>query len=122
MAGQSRLGYSLDEIKTEFPAYKQTVYLEVNITKIDTIITYFVKFDDGVVAYICKKNVCLITLIRPTTLECMNELIKKYDIMYTKYSESRWRANLLNETNYIKLMYNNETNDYGFIWTFIELE
>jgi hypothetical protein len=122
LAGQSRLGYTLESIKYEYPASKHQVLLEKTYSKTDTLSTYYVHFEDGVVAYFCNHNVCILTLIILSSEDVTRELIKKYNKDYIRVSKNIWRADFREDTNYIQLTYDEETKSYTFLWTFLELK
>ena len=122
LAGQSRLGYTLDSIQCEFPASKQRVFLEKSFTEKDTLATYYVHFEDGIVAYFFNHNVCILTIIVITSEDVTRDLINKYDKLYTRISKDIWRADFKEDINYIQLTYDDKTNSYTFLWTFLELK
>lgn len=111
---QSRLGYTFDQIKSEFT----NEGLKVRIEKSEKLKTFLVvEMERADVQYIFDDNkICTVTAIYPHNTGQLNYFVERYNKIYVIISPTKWRA--YDETGYadIKLVYVDSI--FMLIWTF----
>ncbi len=110
---QARLGSSLEDIKTEFPA--GTLGKSSNETPIFTVILS----DLRIIYFINQQGFCSGTALYPNNIVTVNGLVEKYNGKYTILSSKKWRAYLQGGILEVELIYKDGFMPY-FIWTRLE--
>lgn len=111
---QSRIGYSLSEIKTEFPSSKYNI--EFNELT-DTSCIYTVKEVPVTIIYLFDHSDCTATFIIPQTSTTLKSYIEEYNNKYVKVSQNQWKVNLGNGICRIDLESPENDKLPFFLWT-----
>jgi hypothetical protein len=110
---QSRLGYSFNEIKTEFKNPKYKTEAGLNDDNDPVIIIHN---DLAVVFYYFNNNyICNLTIILPKNDKALNVYVENYNNKYVVKSSTSWNAYIDDSILNIKLVYP-EDGGYFFTW------
>lgn len=113
--GQSRLGYSVEQIRTEFSDEEYGLTFDYNE---EGIYFSFMNFKDlsNVLYLFDPDRICRVTIIVPENKEILNTYVKLYNQDYVAISTKEWIVYTDNGINNIKLVMD---GDYParFVWT-----
>jgi hypothetical protein len=118
LSAQSRLGYELDSIKTEYVngGYQPTL----GLTERGSLFLK-IEFKAGEVIYhFNDNNICIMTIIQPWDERGINLLKEKYNKRLFIVSDKKWKDYSSNSINDIELIYPSADIYPYFTWTFSE--
>lgn len=118
--GQSRLNYSLTELKNAFPTNVFTYHYD-NVGKLDNVTT---KFDYGIfIYYFNELKVTYAGVYIMYNIKCLNIVAKSYNENYLSVSTNCWKvyteggATLIIELKYMETKDDNSGGYYYFLYT-----
>jgi hypothetical protein len=112
--GQSRLGSSADDIKTEFyetnfnlkSGFDENNYYYITISIERAIVTYYFNTD----------KICTLTVIIPDNQGALNFYVEQYNKKYVIVSTTEWKMYSKGGISNIQLIYP-DSGGYYFLWT-----
>lgn len=113
MYAQSRLGYSVSEIRQEFSESKYN--LKSNYDKNNNFYISISTETSSVVYYFNSNDKCIITFIVPDNQGSLNAYVESYNKQYVIVSPTQWKMYCSEGIAEIKLVYGDD-GGYYFIW------
>ena len=105
---QVRLGYSLNEIRKEFPATSELIYIKTTPV---VIITYP---EVEVFHYFNENYKCYQTNIVTSSQNIASEIMDLYNKIYIRTSQDTWKMYTNHNVSFIKFIYSKKK--YIFTW------
>ena len=110
---QSRIGYTLSDIRTEYAKSNYKMKLTANANGSST---FEVHMEKCIVLYILDKdNLCYSSAIFPSNQGVLNWFVEEYNKKYVIMSSTSWKMYSEGGISYIKLIINDDS--YFFVWT-----
>jgi len=111
--GQSRLGSSANEIKSEFYGSKYNLKEAYDKDR-----DYYIKIDDTratVLYYFSSNRICNATVIAPDNQGALNYYVERYNKLYVILSSTTWKMYSNGGVSNIELVYP-DSGGYFFVW------